>query len=62
MRCVRAEDPAAGLARGLSHRQIQFMAIGGAIGVGLFLGSGKAINNAGPAVLLCYVLCGAGKE
>ena len=46
------------LERSLSHRQIQMMAIGGAIGVGLFLGSGKAIQEAGPAVLLCYL--GAG--
>jgi len=46
------------LVRGLSHRQIQLMAIGGAIGVGLFLGSGKAIREAGPAVLLCYLAAG----
>jgi AAT family amino acid transporter/D-serine/D-alanine/glycine transporter len=46
------------LARSLSHRQIQLIAIGGAIGVGLFLGSGTAIHEAGPAVLLSYV--GAG--
>jgi AAT family amino acid transporter len=47
------------LVRGLSHRQIQLIAIGGAIGVGLFLGAGKAIRDAGPAVLLCYAGAGA---
>ena len=47
------------LVRGLSHRQIQLMAIGGAIGVGLFLGSGKAIRDAGPSVILCYLAAGA---
>jgi AAT family amino acid transporter/D-serine/D-alanine/glycine transporter len=46
------------LARGLSNRQIQFIAIGGAIGVGLFLGSAGAIGGAGPAVILCYALAG----
>jgi AAT family amino acid transporter len=47
------------LARGLSHRQLQMMAIGGTIGVGLFLGSGKAIRNAGPAVIISYLVAGA---
>ncbi len=56
---ARRADDGEGLSRGLSSRQIQLMAIGGAIGVGLFLGAGKAISEAGPAVLLAYLLCGA---
>jgi AAT family amino acid transporter/D-serine/D-alanine/glycine transporter len=54
---VDSSSPA-GLSRALSHRQIQMMAIGGAIGVGLFLGSASAIHEAGPSVLLCYVVAG----
>jgi L-asparagine transporter-like permease len=42
------------LERGLEERHIQLMAIGGAIGVGLFLGSATAIKTAGPALLLAY--------
>jgi AAT family amino acid transporter len=42
------------LERGLEERHIQLMAIGGAIGVGLFLGSATAIKIAGPALLLAY--------
>jgi AAT family amino acid transporter/D-serine/D-alanine/glycine transporter len=48
-----------GLGRGLKGRQIQMIAIGGAIGVGLFLGSGKAIQQAGPSLLVTYVAAGA---
>src|SRR5882757_7936046 len=48
-----------GLHRRLSQRQLTMMAIGGAIGVGLFLGSSVTIRLAGPAVILSYVL-GAG--
>ncbi len=55
----RSDEGPDDLARGVSHRQIQLMAIGGAIGVGLFLGSADAIHDAGPAVLLCYVVAGA---
>ena len=36
------------LSRGLKSRHIQMIAIGGAIGTGLFLGSGTAIKAAGP--------------
>ena len=46
------------LHRGLEERHIQMMAIGGAIGVGLFLGSATAIKTAGPAILLCYIVAG----
>ncbi|HEV7673853.1 MAG TPA: amino acid permease [Candidatus Angelobacter sp.] len=48
-----------GLQRRLSQRQLTMMAIGGAIGVGLFLGSSVTIRLAGPAVIVSYLL-GAG--
>ncbi|MEZ5213154.1 amino acid permease [Gordonia sp. (in: high G+C Gram-positive bacteria)] len=47
-----------GYQRGLSSRTIQMIAIGGAIGTGLFYGSGRAIEKAGPALLLAYALAG----
>lgn len=42
----------------LSARHIQFIAIGGAVGAGLFVGSGVAISRAGPALLLGYGAAG----
>ena len=47
------------LARGLNVRHIRFMALGSAIGTGLFYGSAAAIQAAGPAVLLAYIIGGA---
>lgn len=46
------------LQRGLKPRHMQMIAIGGAIGVGLFYGSSGAIQYAGPAVLLAYAIAG----
>jgi AAT family amino acid transporter len=45
-----------GLHRRLGQRQLTMMAIGGAIGVGLFLGSSVTIRLAGPAVIFSYLL------
>ncbi|KAH8724098.1 amino acid permease-domain-containing protein [Phaeosphaeriaceae sp. PMI808] len=46
--------------RGLKSRHIQFIALGGTIGTGLFLGIGTAFSNAGPvSVLLGYSITGA---
>src|SRR2546423_5044021 len=47
---------AEGLQRRLSQRQLTMLAIGGAIGVGLFLGSSVTIRLAGPAVIVSYLL------
>jgi amino acid transporter, AAT family len=47
-----------GLHRGLSKAQIVMIGLGGAIGTGLFMGSGIAIGYAGPAVVLSYALAG----
>lgn len=44
--------------RGLKNRHLQLIAIGGAIGTGLFYGSGKLINLVGPALLLVYLIIG----
>ncbi len=46
------------LRRGLSTRHIRFMALGSAIGTGLFYGSADAIRMAGPSVLLAYIIGG----
>src|SRR6266849_2709357 len=46
---------AEGLQRKLSQRQLTMIAIGGAIGVGLFLGSSVTIHLAGPGVIVTYL-------
>jgi AAT family amino acid transporter len=58
-------DPAAtenvvdeGYRRALSSRQVQMMAIGSAIGVGLFYESGAAIAAAGPAIIVTFLVAG----
>jgi D-serine/D-alanine/glycine transporter len=55
---MTAVDAVPQLRRGLANRHIQLIAIGGAIGTGLFMGSGKTISQAGPAVLLVYGIIG----
>lgn len=52
-------EPDTGLKRGLTARHVRFMALGSAIGTGLFMGSSSAIQTAGPAVLLAYIIGGA---
>jgi D-serine/D-alanine/glycine transporter len=47
------------LRRSLSNRHLQLIAIGGAIGTGLFMGSGKTISLAGPSIILVYLIIGA---
>ena len=46
------------LQRGLKNRHVQLIALGGAIGTGLFLGSASTIQMAGPAVILSYAIGG----
>jgi len=49
-------DQEQGLKRELSARQMAMVAVGGSIGTGLLLGSGAAIQVAGPSVIITYVL------
>lgn len=48
------------LQKGLNNRHIFFIALGSAIGTGLFYGSAKAIEKGGPAVLIAYLIGGIG--
>ena len=51
-----ADAAAVGLSRTLSHRQMAMIAMGSALGTGLFLGSGQAIAVAGPAVIISFAI------
>ena len=47
-----------GYSKDLKKRQLQMIAIGGAIGSGLFLGAGKLLNMAGPSLIIAYAVAG----
>ncbi len=46
------------LQRSLTNRHIQMIAIGGAIGTGLFMGSGKTLSVSGTSIILTYLIIG----
>lgn len=46
------------LRKSLKNRHIQLIALGGAIGTGLFYGSSESIQLAGPSILLAYLVGG----
>ncbi|WP_420824786.1 amino acid permease [Streptomyces coryli] len=48
----------AGYSKSLKSRHINMIAIGGAIGTGLFLGAGGRLASAGPALAIAYAVCG----
>src|SRR5471030_1488445 len=52
------QEEKGGLHRGLEARHIELIALGGTIGVGLFMGAARTLNWAGPSVLLEYILVG----
>ncbi|SSY80737.1 amino acid permease [Alysiella crassa] len=54
----QVKQPQEHLQRNLQNRHLQLIAIGGAIGTGLFMGSGKTISLAGPSVVFAYMLIG----
>ncbi|QZQ48852.1 D-serine/D-alanine/glycine transporter [Erwinia persicina] len=55
---VASADEPVSLQRNLHNRHIQLIAIGGAIGTGLFMGSGKTISLAGPSIIFVYMIIG----
>lgn len=55
---IKSNEVSNNLERSLSNRHVQLIAIGGAIGTGLFLGAGSSIHKAGPSILLTYAIIG----
>ncbi|GAB18700.1 L-asparagine permease [Gordonia effusa NBRC 100432] len=47
-----------GYHKSLKPRQIQMIAVGGAIGTGLFMGAGSRLHDAGPGLFIVYAVCG----
>ena len=58
LQSVESLDQNNAMERGLSNRHVQFIAIGGTIGTGLFLGSGKSISLTGPSIIVVYIAVG----
>ncbi|WP_245150100.1 hypothetical protein ACN99C_06965 [Pseudomonas alloputida] len=52
------ESHESGYSKHLKKRHVQMMALGGAIGTGLFLGAGARLQIAGPALAVVYLVCG----
>ncbi|MDT0464888.1 amino acid permease [Streptomyces gibsoniae] len=48
----------AGYSKSLKSRHVNMIAIGGAIGTGLFLGAGGRLADAGPSLFVAYAICG----
>lgn len=55
---LSSSDETGELKRSLSNRHLQLIAIGGCIGTGLFMGSGKTISLAGPSIIFIYMIIG----
>ena len=58
LKSVESLDRTNEMERGLNNRHVQFIAIGGTIGTGLFLGSGKSLALTGPSIVFVYILVG----
>ncbi len=55
---IRQDAGDAGYSKALKGRHINMIAIGGAIGTGLFLGAGGRLHSAGPGLAIAYAVCG----
>jgi L-asparagine permease len=55
---VAVDDGDAGYHKGLKSRQVQMIAMGGAIGTGLFLGASGRLVTAGPSLAIVYAIAG----
>ena len=55
---TRHDAEVAGYRKDLKNRHIQMIALGGALGTGLFLGAGGRLNAGGPGLAIVYAVCG----